>query len=192
VLVIDEAGTAKLECRTRPRKQRRLPDHELTRAHHRLDETERRIQRLDSEIAGLEAGQHRRASHLAAHSADAVELAEIDRVLGHRLDDQIARVVTDPPGYIAKALGTRPPGGELDRQWVKAVIDIERYRQAHDITDRRTTLGPRPAASDILGHLDWQQASWAIEDARERLLPTPTSAARPAPEPRVPSLDIGL
>jgi hypothetical protein len=99
---------AKLECRTRPRRERRKPDHELIRALHRLDETERRIQRLDREIAGIEASQHRRARHLAAHSADAVELAAIDRVLGRRLDDQIARVVKDPPAYITKALGRRP------------------------------------------------------------------------------------
>lgn len=183
---------AKLDCRTRPWRERRQPDHDLMRAHHRLDEGERHLERLDHEIAGLETSQHRRASHLAAHSADAVELAAIDRVLDRRLHDQIARTVNDPPAYIAKTLGTRPRGGELDRHWVKAVIDIERYRQTHDITDRRTTLGPQPPASDTLGGLDWQQATWAIDDARKRLVPTAPSAARPAPEPRVPSLDIGL
>ena len=71
-------------------------------------------------------------------------------------------------------------------------IDIERYRQDHDITDRRTTLGTQPPASDTFARLDWQRANWAIDDARERLVPTAPSAARPAPQPRVPSLDIGL
>ena len=191
--VIDQRlEVAKLECRTRPWRERRQPDHDLTRAQHRLDEGERRLERLDHEIAGLEASQHRRASHLAAHSVDVVELAEIDRVLDRRLHDQIVRIVNDPPTYITKTLGTRPPGGELDRQWVKAVIDIETYRQTHDITDRRTTLGPQPPASDTLARLDWQQATWAIDDARERLLPPTPSAMRPAPEPRVPSLGIEL
>ena len=191
--VIDQRlEVAKLECRTRPWRERRQPDHDLTRAQHRLDEGERRLERLDHEIAGLEAGQHRRASHLAAHSVDVVELAEIDRVLDRRLHDQIVRIVNDPPTYITKTLGTRPPGGELDRHWVKAVIDIETYRQTHDITDRRTTLGPQPPASDTLARLDWHQATWTIDDARERLLPPTPSAMRPAPEPRVPSLGIEL
>jgi hypothetical protein len=182
---------AKLECRTRPWRERRQPDHELTQAQHRLDEGERRIERFDHEIASLQASQHRRASHLAAHAADAVELAEIDRVLDRRLHDQIVRIVNDPPTYITKTLRARPRG-ELDRHWVKAVIDIETYRQTHDITDRRTTLGPQPPASDTLARLDWQQATWAIDDARHRLLPPAPSPGRPAPEPRVPTLDIGL
>ncbi len=191
--VIDRRlDVAKLECRIRPWRERRQPDHDLAHAHLRLDEGERRVERLDHEIAGLEASQHRRASHLAAHAADAVELAEIDRILDRRLHVQIARIVNDPPAYITKTLGTRPPSGELDRQWVTAVIDIERYRQDHDITDRRTTLGTQPPASDTFARLDWQRANWAIDDARERLVPTAPSAARPAPQPRVPSLDIGL
>ena len=182
----------KLECRTRPWRERRQPDHDLTQAQHRLDETERCVERLDHEIAGLGASQHRRASHLVAHAVDAVQLAEIDRVLDRRLHDQIVRIVNDPPTYITKSLGTRPRGGELDRHWVKAVIDIETYRQTHDITDRRTTLGPQPPASDMFGRHDWQQASWSIDDARQRLLPPEPSAARRTPEPRVPALDIGF
>src|SRR5690606_1835760 len=103
--VIDRRlDVAKLECRTRPWRERRQPDHDLVGAQHRLDEGERRIERFDHEIAGLEASQHRRASHLAAHAADAVELAEIDRVLDRRLHDQIVRIVNDPPAYITKSL----------------------------------------------------------------------------------------
>ena len=191
--VIDRRlDVAKLECRTRPWRERRQPDHELVGARHRLDEGERRIERFDQEIAGLQASQHRRASHLAAHTADALELAEIDRVLDRRLHDQIVRIVNDPPTYITKTLGTRPRSGELDRHWVTAVIDIETYRQTHDITDRRTTLGTQPPASDMFGRHDWQQATRAIDDARQRLLAPPPSTTRRTPEPRVPSLDIGF
>ena len=90
--VIDRRlDVAKLECRTRPWRERRQPDHEPMRAHHRLDEGERRIERFDHEIAGLEASQHRRASHLAPHSADAVELAEIDRWLAAELPPERRR-----------------------------------------------------------------------------------------------------
>ena len=50
----------------------------------------------------------------------------------------------------------------------------------------------QPPASDILSRLDWQQATWAIDDARQRLLAPAPSATRPAPQPRGPSLGIEL
>lgn len=183
---------AELEGRTRPWRERRQPDHELTRAQHRLAEGEERVVLLDRQINGLEASQHRRASHLAAHEADQVELAEIDHVLDKRVRDQITRVVKDPPTYVTKTLGPRPSGGEPDRAWVRAVIEIEKYRHDHNVTDRRTTLGPEPAARDIFGHHEWQRASWVIEDACDAIVPTKPPLDRLAPGLQGPSLDINL
>ncbi len=183
---------AELEERTRPWRQRRQPDLELTRAQHRLNESEHRVAVVVREISGLEASEHRRASHLAAHHSDRVELAEIDHVLDHRLQTQISRVVKDPPSYITKTLGPRPTAGESDRTWVKAVIKIERYRQEHDITDRRTTIGPQPPTRDILGRHEWQRVTWTIEDARVTIFPAPQSVGRPGPEPARATLDMGL
>ena len=103
--------------------------------------------RLDREIAALHASQHRRASHLAAHRADRIELDAIGEVLDERLRQQTNRAVADPPSYITKILGPRPASGAKDRAWVRAVVAIERYRVEHDITDRRTAIGPEPTST---------------------------------------------
>jgi conjugative relaxase-like TrwC/TraI family protein len=183
---------AELEGRTRPWRERRQPDHELTRAQHRLGESEQRLDGIVRQIGGLEESQHRRASFLAAHDADRVELAEVDHVLDKRLQTQIARVVKDPPSYIAKSLGPRPAVGEADRAWVKAVIEIETYRQDNNITDRRTTLGPEPPTRHIFGQHEWHRVNWAIEDAKDTIFPAMQPVGRPGPELTGPSLDIDL
>lgn len=183
---------AKLKERARPWRERRQPDHELTQAQHRLNESEQRVEGIVRHIGELEASEHRRASHLAAHHIDRVELDEIDHVLDNRLQTQITRVVKDPPTYITKTLGSRPAGGEPDRTWVRAVLEIEQYRQDHNITDRRTTLGPEPPARDIFGRHEWQRVGWVIEDARDTIFPTMQPAGQPRPERAGPPLDIGL
>jgi uncharacterized protein (UPF0335 family) len=73
-----------LETRKRPRKERKLPDVDLLTTRHNLHHFQERAERLDREITSLQANQHRRASHLAAHSADRVELHAIVRVLDDR------------------------------------------------------------------------------------------------------------
>ena len=101
---------ARLEGRKRPRRERRKPDVELLTRQHNLANVEQQAERLDREITALHANQHRRDSHLAAHTADRIELDSIDRVLRDRLRQQTNRVVQDPPSYITKTLGPRPPG----------------------------------------------------------------------------------
>jgi hypothetical protein len=191
VVCARRSEAAELEGRSRPWRQRRQPDHEFTRAQHRVGESEQRLDGIVRHIGELEMSQHRRGSFLAAHEADRVELAEVDHVLDERLRTQIMRVVKDPPSYISKIIGPRPAGGESDRAWVKAVIEVEKYRQEHNITDRRTTLGPEP--SDIFDRHDWQRVSWSIEDARDAIvLPTKSPLGRQAPGPKGPSVDVGL
>ena len=143
---VDETkrSVAQLESRKRTRKERRQPDVTLLTQRHNLAHFEQQASRLDREIAGLHASQHRRASHLAAHGADRIELDAIGEVLDSRVRDQTNRAVADPPGYITKILGTRPANGANDRAWVSAVVAIERYRVENDITDRRTAIGPEP------------------------------------------------
>ena len=101
-------SVAQLESRKRTRKERRQPDVTLLTQRHNLAHFEQQASRLDREIAGLHASQHRRASHLAAHGADRIELDAIGEVLDSRVRDQTNRAVADPPGYITKILGPRP------------------------------------------------------------------------------------
>ena len=121
-------SVAKLECRKRPRKERRLPDVDLLTGKHNLAHFEQQANRLDREIAALHTSQHRRASHLAAHGAHQVEIDEIGDVLCERVGRQTTRVVQDPPNYITKAIGPRPSERSKDRAWVRAVVEIEKYR----------------------------------------------------------------
>ena len=186
-----------LECRKRPRKQRRLPDVELVNAKRNLSYFELQADRLDHEIAALHASQHGRASHLVAYRAQHVELDAIGDVLDERLRQQTNRVVQDPPTYITKTLGPRPNDRAKDRVWVRAVVEVERYRLEHGVTDGRTTIGPEPP--DRESSKAWCQAAEVISDAADALRPERNGVvARQAPTPTAsigiegPSLDISL
>ena len=190
-------AVAKLECRTRPRKERRLPDVDLMTAKHNVDRFELQADRLDREITALHANQHRRVSHLAANRAEQVELDAIGDVLRERLRQQTNRVVHDPPSYITKTLGKRPVDRAKDRAWVGAVVEVEQYRLDHNITDGRTMIGPEPSDRD--SSKAWCQAADAISDAADVLRPERNGVeARQAPTPTAsiriegPSLDIDL
>ena len=164
---------------------------------HNLGHFEQQAERLDREIAALHANQHRRASHLAAHRADQVELDSIGDELRERVRQQTNRVVQDPPSYITKTLGKRPVDRAKDRAWVSAVVEIEQYRLEHNITDGRTVIGPAPTERDAADA--WHRVNEAVYDARDVIAP-PKRAIQPEPpaiEPirrRVegPSLDIGF
>ena len=183
-------SVAQLESRKRPRKERRLPDVTLLTQRHNLAHFEQQASRLDREIAGLHASQHRRASHLTAHGADRIELDAISEVLDKRVREQTNRAVGDPPGYITRILGPRPASGANDRAWVSAVVAIERYRVENDITDRRTAIGPEP---DEYGHaLDWYRVSETIIDALDVISPPSRTIQSTVLTIEAPSLDIGL
>jgi conjugative relaxase-like TrwC/TraI family protein len=190
-------SVAKLECRKRPRKERRLPDVDLITQQHNLGHFEQQAERLDREVAALHASQHRRASHLVAHRAHQVELDSIGDELRERVRQQTNRVVHDPPNYITKTLGKRPVERAKDRAWVRAVIEIEQYRLEHNVADGRTVIGPAPTERDAADA--WRRVSEAVYDARDVITP-PKRAIQlepPAIDPirrRVegPSLDIGF
>ena len=190
-------SVAKLECRKRPRKERRLPDVDLMTQQHNLGHFEQQAERLDREIAALHANQHRRASHLAAHGAHQVELDSIGDELRERVRQQTNRVVQDPPSYITKTLGKRPVDRAKDRAWVGAVVEIEQYRLEHNITDGRTVIGPAPSEREAADA--WYRVDEAVRDARDVIAPPkpiiqPESPAIEAIHRRVegPSLDIGF
>lgn len=189
-------SVAKLETRKRPRKERRLPDVDLMNARRNMAYFEEQADRLGRQIAALHSSQHRRASHLTAHRADQVELDAIDDVLQERLRQQTIRTVQDPPSYITKTLGPRPKDRDHDRVWVRAVVEVERYRMEHNITDGRTLLGPQP--SDRESARAWRRANETITDAQEIIA---SRSSIDGPEPRVPrptrvvdrpSLDLSL
>jgi hypothetical protein len=182
---------ARLECRRRPMRERRKPDVELIHATNQASQAQDRLDRLDNEITALQASQHRRRSHLAAHRGDALQLDAIDGVLAERVRTTVVRDVADPPHYITRVLGPRPADRGLDREWVKAVVAIDTYRTHHDITDRRTTIGQRPA--DLGAQLDWYGIRDKIGVAQDQLgiaTPEPPRPRVPTVEP--PGLDFGL
>ena len=172
-VAIDELAEANAEVgalrgRKRPLRERRKPDTELIRATSIAENLQDRVDRLDSEIASLEASQHRRRSHLAAHEADAHQLKAIEAILDGRTQKAIARSVTDPPSYIVKSLGRRPGRGEPDREWVRTVATVERYRVEHDITDKRTLLGPYPEDNPF-DQMDWEMIHNSVTETRQEL-----------------------
>lgn len=191
-----QCSVARLETRKRPRKERRLPDVDLMNARRNLEYFDQQVDRLDHEIAALQSSQHRRASYLAAHGAERIELDAIDDVLQERLRQQTNRAVQDPPTYITKTLGPRPNDRDHDRVWVRAVVEVERFRLQHGVTDGRTLLGPQP--TDRESAQAWRRAEHAIGDAAD-VLAVPTRAVQPTrqqilqPAPiEGPALDIGL
>ena len=172
-VAIDELAEASAEVgalrdRKRPLRARRKPDTELIRATSRAENQADRVDRLDAEIASLEASQHRRRSHLAAHEADAHQLKAIESVLDGRTQKAIARSVTDPPSYITKSLGRRPGRGVSDREWVRTVASVERYRVEHAITDKRTLLGPHPEDNPF-DQMDWEMIHNNVTETRQEL-----------------------
>lgn len=190
-----QRSVATLETRKRPRKKRRLPDVDLMNARRNLEYFGQQVDRLDHEIAALHSSQHRRASYLASHGAERVELGAIDGVLQERLRQQTNRTVQDPPTYITKTLGARPKNRDRDRVWVRAVVEVERYRMEHGITDGRTAIGSEP--SDVEPWRAWCQVGEVMSDAADVLRPKRGSVvARHAPTPtrtigiEGPSLDI--
>jgi len=167
------AEVGQLQRRKRPLRERRKPDTELITATSRAERQQDRVDRLDTEITNLEASQHRRQSHLAAHQTDAQQLRAIDAVIDGQTSKAIARGVTDPPAYITKTLGHRPGRGRPDREWVRAVATIETYRVEHDITDKRTLIGPYPEANPV-EQLDWDLIHMSVTETRRELgLETP-------------------
>lgn len=170
---IDELAEANVQVeslrgRKRPLRERRKPDTELIRATGRAGILQDRFDRLDAEITSLETSQHRRRSHLAAHEADAHQLKAIEAILDGRTQKAIARSVTDPPSYIVKSLGRRPGRGHPDREWVRTVATVERYRAEHDITGKRTILGPYPVDNPF-DQMDWEMIRNRVTETRQEL-----------------------
>jgi hypothetical protein len=162
-------SVAALEARKPRRRERPSHDVSLAPGRHNLAYFERQAERLDREIAALHASQHRRTSHLTAHHADQVELKAIGDVLDERIRQGTNRAVAGPPSYVTRALGPRPRRGVEDRAWVRAVVAIETYRVEHDVTDRRSALGPEPA--ECRHARDWRRTTDVILDSVEVISP---------------------
>jgi hypothetical protein len=167
-----------------------VPGFDLTSARRQLETSEQRAERLQREITAVDASQHRRTSYLATHHADRLQLGQIERQLDDRLRTQVNRVIKEPPNYIIKTLGPRPHNTATDRVWVRTVIEIEKHRLEHGITDQRTPIGPEPV--DFAAHNNWQRVSWTIEDAIQSVTPCVAGAERTPAPARGPELGISL
>ena len=181
---------AQLESRRRPLRQRHKPNVELIAARTGVGHLEQQSERHAAEVVHIEASQHRRESHLAAHDADRLQVDAIDGVLRERIRQNIVRSVADPPNYIVRTIGPRPAGAAADRCWVSAVVAVEGYRVDHDVTDRRTALGPEPHRWEA--SLDWYAAHEAVVGAQVQLGISRPQRHTMRPEIEVPSLDLGL
>jgi hypothetical protein len=111
---------------------------------HNLDYFEQQVERIDTQVTALYASQQRRQSHLVVHGANQRDLGASDSVFGERIRQNTVRSVQDPPTYITKTLGPRPTEPAKGRAWVSAVVAIAQNRVVHDLTDRRTAIGPEP------------------------------------------------
>ena len=101
----------------------------------RIDRTE---VRSEEQLAQLEAELRRMppVEHLARR-----ELAVAERVLDERLRLALVATHLAPPPYITKELGERPLDRTKRRAWDRGVIEIETYRQRHDVKDPSRALG---------------------------------------------------
>ena len=98
----------------------------------------------------------------------------------------------DPPSYIVKLLGLRPHDPTTDRAWVRAVVEIERYRLDHGMTDGSTAIGTRPSLRGLNALHAWHRARCAIADARDAISPPQEPVHHPPRRTMGRSLEIGL
>jgi hypothetical protein len=78
----------------------------------------------------------------------------------------------------------------MNRVWVRAVIEIEKHRLEHGITDLRTPIWPEPV--DLAARNNWQRVSWTIEEAIQSVTPSVAGAERTPTPTRGPELGISL
>ncbi len=95
-------------------------------------------------------------SELLASSSEPLVEAE----LAERRRLAIAAARVSPPTYVREAIGPRPEQPRGRAGWERGLTEIERYRQAHGITDSREALGAEPGSG-------FEQA--AYERAHNRL-----------------------
>jgi conjugative relaxase-like TrwC/TraI family protein len=80
-------------------------------------------------------------------------LAAIDAELAERRRLVIAADRLAPPPYIIASLGERPADPANLARWEQGIDVIERHRQAHGISDRRSALGAEPSSG-------FERAAW--------------------------------
>ena len=132
------------------RERRRGPDPELLLVEAKLAEVTGRRSKIEDDLDAVRSTMHARQAFLADHEADARRLDQITGVLADRVDSAVRRAVTDPPGYLTRALGTCPTDGTSVLSWIDAATLIETYRLEHDVTDKRHALGrPPPDATEL-------------------------------------------
>ncbi len=129
------------EASRRPRKR------ELPGATEREVACRRALERLRAEEVqiGPVSGEARR------------EASAIDQVLAERQTLALTATRLSPPDYIERELGQLPSDPQKRQSWERGVEAIERYRQEHRVTDRRSALGTEPKAGHERHDWDAQQ-----------------------------------
>ncbi len=89
------------------------------------------------------------------------------QLLTRREAQMLTAVAIKPPPYILKELGDRPAEPLKREAWERGVRGIERYRQAHDVTDPRSALGREP--KDSSQRVARKAAEASLRQAQRRL-----------------------
>ena len=120
-----------------------------------------------------------------AHAVDPAAALRLDdqyRAIAEMHRDRINELAAadSVPNWVHRNLGARPHDPNLAHQWGSVAADADAYRRTHNITDRDSLAGPRPANGEAA--TDWL----AIERRRTEYERTRTAALQSSERTRQP------
>lgn len=148
----------------RARSERATAEQHVARLADRLDQFDRRLADLDTQLTGLpDPDEVDGVLDEYRHTHQQIERQTRRRVL---------TATHDPPDYLLTTLG-RPPTDRTDRErWQKAAHTIESYRTRWGITDPHRPFGHEP--TDPVRQQDHHRAATALHEHRRELEREPT------------------
>ena len=95
------------------------------------------------------------------------EASAIDQVLAERRVLALTATRLSAPDYIERELGQLPSEPQKRESWERGVEGIERYRQEHRVTDRRSALGAEPRGG--MERHDWEAQQRRVAETQRAL-----------------------
>ena len=95
------------------------------------------------------------------------EASAIDQVLAERRVLALTAARLSAPDYIERELGRLPSDPQKRESWERGVEGIERYRQEHRVTDRRSALGAEPRGG--MERHDWEAQQRRVAETQRAL-----------------------
>jgi conjugative relaxase-like TrwC/TraI family protein len=90
-----------------------------------------------------------------------------DQLLATRSAQALAAARIEPPSYIVKELGQRPPDPAKAKAWDRGVQGVERYRLEHGVKDTRNAFGREP--QDAIARAAREVARRRLAETQRRL-----------------------